>query len=42
MYILNLYEISNLENGIGGVLASVLATSAVDRGCEPRSGQTKD
>ena len=27
---------------IGGVMASVLASSAVDRGFEPRSGQTKD
>ena len=25
---------------IGGVVASVLASSAVDRGFEPRSGQT--
>jgi hypothetical protein len=32
-----------LENRIGGgVIVSVLATGAVDRGCEPRSGQTKD
>ena len=27
---------------IGGVLASVFASSAVDRGFESRSGQTKD
>ena len=27
---------------IGDVLVSVLASSAVDRGFEPRSGQTKD
>ena len=27
---------------IGGVMVSVLALSAVDRGFEPRSGQTKD
>jgi hypothetical protein len=27
---------------IGGVMASVLASSAVDRGFEPQSGQTKD
>ena len=27
---------------IGGVMVSVLATSADDRGMEPRSGQTKD
>ena len=26
----------------GGVMVSVLASSAVDRGFEPRSGQTKD
>jgi hypothetical protein len=29
-------------NRIGGVMVSVLASSAVDRGFEPRSGQTKD
>ena len=29
-------------NDIGGVMVSVLASSAVDRGFEPRSGQTKD
>jgi hypothetical protein len=28
-------------NTIGGVMVSVLASSAVDRGFEPRSGQTK-
>ena len=27
---------------IGGVMVSVLASSAVDRGLDPRSGQTKD
>ena len=27
---------------IGGIMVSVLASSAVDRGFEPRSGQTKD
>jgi len=27
---------------IGGVIVSVLASSAVDRGFEPGSGQTKD
>ena len=33
----------NLEyNRIGGVMVSVLASSAVDLGFEPRSGQTKD
>ena len=30
------------ENRIGIILISVLALSAVDRGFEPRSGQTKD
>ena len=30
------------QNRIGGVIISVLASSAVDRGFEPRSGQTKD
>ena len=29
-------------NRIGGVMVSVLVLSVVDRGCEPRSGQTKD
>ena len=29
-------------NRIGGVMVSVLASSAVDRGFEPCSGQTKD
>ena len=29
-------------NGIGGVMVTVLALSAVDRGFEPRSGQIKD
>ena len=32
----------SLQNCIGGVMVSVLASSAVDRGFEPRSGQTKD
>ena len=31
-----------LKNRIGGVIVSVLATGAVDRGYEPRSDQTKD
>ena len=30
------------KNHISGVMVSVLASSAVDRGFEPRSGQTKD
>jgi hypothetical protein len=29
-------------NRIGGVMVSLLASSAVDRGLEPRSGQPKD
>jgi hypothetical protein len=36
-------QILNLTtNCIGGVMASMLASSAVDRGFELRSGQTKD
>jgi hypothetical protein len=31
-----------MKNLVGGVMVSVLASSAVDRGFEPRSGQTKD
>jgi hypothetical protein len=29
-------------NRIGGIMVSVLASSSVDRGFEPRLGQTKD
>ena len=32
----------NIMNRIGGVMVSVLASSAVDRGFENRSSQTKD
>ena len=32
----------NKYNRIGGVMISVLAYSAVDRGFEPQSGHTKD
>ena len=32
----------NQKHRIGGVMVSVLALSAIDRGFEPRSGQTKD
>ena len=32
----------NSKTDLGGVIVSVLAISAVDRGFEPRSGQTKD
>jgi hypothetical protein len=35
------YTIS-IANRIDAVMVSVLASSAVDRGFEPRSGQTKD
>jgi hypothetical protein len=30
------------DHHIGSLMVSVLASSAVDRGFEPRSGQTKD
>jgi hypothetical protein len=33
---------SLMTNRIGGVMVSVLASSVVDRGFEPWSGQTKD
>jgi len=36
------FSIKSLENRIGDVLVSVLASSAVDRGVDPRLGQTKD
>jgi hypothetical protein len=32
----------NLNNRISGVIVSMLASSAVDRGFEPQLGQTKD
>jgi hypothetical protein len=32
----------NWQNRIGGVMVSTLASSEVDRGFEPWSGQTKD
>ena len=38
----NLCHTNATINRIGGLLASVLASSAVNRGLEPRSGQTKD
>ena len=34
--------IPRIHNRIVGVMVSVLASSAVDRGFDPRSGQTKD
>jgi hypothetical protein len=33
---------NRIFNRIGGVMVSMLASSAVDRGFKPRSGQTKD
>ena len=42
IYMLSLKINSNLINPIGGEMVSVLASNAVDRGFEPRSGQTKD
>ena len=35
------HDITEIDH-MGGVMVSVLASSAVDRGFEPRSGQTKD
>ena len=35
-------SLSYIRNRIAAVMVSVLASSAVDRGFEPRSGQTKD
>jgi hypothetical protein len=32
----------NQKHRIGGIMVSMLASSAVDSGFEPRSGQTKD
>ena len=37
-----LIDLDLFQNRIGGVMVSVLAWSAVDRGFEPRSCQTKD
>ena len=37
-----LYIIFHHQNHIGSVMVSVLSSSAVDRGFELRSGQTKD
>ena len=34
--------ILGIYNCIGGIMVSVIASSAVDRGFEPRSDQTKD
>jgi hypothetical protein len=37
-----MYGFLNTSNRIGGVMVSVLASSAVDRGLEPQLGKTKD
>ena len=37
-----LEDLSTLRNRIGGVMVSVFASNAVDRGFDTRSGQTKD
>ena len=34
--------IQKIDNRIGGVMVSMLASSAVDRGFEPRSSKAKD
>jgi hypothetical protein len=39
---LRLPHVYEIKNRIGGVMVSVLASSAVDRGFEPRSDQTED
>ena len=41
-YIICKQKIKMVGNHIGGVMVSVLASSAVDRGFESRSGQTKN
>ena len=35
-------SLTNIRNRIAAVMVSVLASSAVDRGFEPRSDQAKD
>ena len=35
-------SLTSLDSSIGGVMVRVLASSVVDRGFQPRSGQTKD
>jgi hypothetical protein len=42
LYLLNNILLYNIFNCIGGVMVIVLPSSAVDRGLEHRSGQTKD
>ena len=39
---LYVYRLTRRENRIGGVMVSVLASSTVDHGFEPQSGQTRD
>ena len=39
---LRVHAASYNTNRVGGVMVRVLASSAVDRGLEPRSGRTKD
>ena len=41
-YDLLIYHILIISSRIGCVMVSMLASSAVDRDFEPRSGQTKD
>ena len=41
-YLLSINPFIILSNCIGGLMVSVLASSVVDRGFDPRSGQTKD
>ena len=43
-YCENVYSRGNInqKHGFGGIMVGVLVSSAVDRGFEPRSGQTKD
>ena len=41
-YLLSINPFIILFNRIGGVMVSVIASSVVDRGFEPRSSQTKD
>jgi hypothetical protein len=40
--LLPLLAFTNFSDRIGGVMVSMLTSRAVDRGFEPRSGQTKD
>jgi hypothetical protein len=42
IHVYQLTVIFSFVNRISGVMVRVLASSAVDRGFEPRSGQTKD